>query len=76
MVDVDTPIERWNYADQFQLCYEAFQWMCFKGDKVEGLCFKTDQHSVQKGIKKFGHKVKASEMKEMRNLAVKKYSFG
>ena len=50
--------------------------MDFKHDKVEGLCFKIDQCSAQKGIKMFGDEGKASAMEEMRNLAVKNDCFG
>ena len=35
------------------------------------MCFKTEQHSVQKGIKKFGEKVNTSVTKKIRDLAVK-----
>ena len=43
---------------------------------ILGIFFKTDQHSIQKGIKKFCEKGKTLPMKEIRNLAVKNDCFG
>ena len=44
--------------------------MDFKQYEVEGLFFKTDHCSTQKGFNTFGDEGKASAIKEMRNLAV------
>ena len=52
------------------------QWLDFKGDEIEGLCFKTDQHKIQAGVKTFGGEWKTSAMKEIRNLAIKNNCFG
>ena len=41
-VEVDTPIEKWSDRDQHQLHHEALQWLDFKGDEIERLCFKTE----------------------------------
>ena len=56
--DTDVPIQRWNKVDRCQLCHEALQWLDRKGDKIVGLCFKKDRHSMQSGMKKFGDKGK------------------
>ena len=50
--------------------------MDYSGDEIEGLCFKTEQHSIQKGIKIYGEKGEQSAMKEMKNLAIKNECFG
>lgn len=70
-VDVDAPMKKWDDTDQCQLFHKALQWLDFKGDKIEGLCFKIVQHIVQKGIKKFG-----VAMKEIHDLDAKKDDFG
>ena len=47
------------------------KWCGFKGDEIEELCFKTEQLIMLKGAQKHGDKGKASEIKDIRNLAVK-----
>ena len=74
-VNADIPTKKWDDTGKCQLCHEVLQWLHFKGNEIEGLCFKTEQCSTQKGIKKFGEKLKTSAMKEMRNLAVKNDCF-
>lgn len=64
-------MKKWNDTDQHQLCHEALQWLGFKGDESDGICFKKEQHIFQKVFKKFDEKRMASAMKEIRNLAVK-----
>ena len=51
-------------------------WLGYEGDDVTELCFKQQHMSMQKDIKIHGHKVKDSEMKEMKNLTLKKNCFG
>ena len=58
------------------MCHEALQWIDFKGDEIEGLCFKTEQHNMQEGVKKFGGEGKISTMKDVRNLSIKNDCFG
>ena len=74
-LDVDMPIERWSARDQCQLCHESLQWLDYNGDEIDGLCMKTEQHSMQKGVKAFGDKGKESAMKEMRSLTIKNQCF-
>ena len=73
--DIDMPIERWSARDEHQLCHESLQWLDYNGDEIDGLCIKTEQHSIQKGAKVFGDKGKESAMKEMRSLAIKNQCF-
>ena len=73
--EIDVPIERWGEQDQHQLYHEALQWLNYSVNEIDGLCMKTEQYSVQKGIKVFGEKGKESAMKEMRNLAMKNDCF-
>ena len=73
--EIDHPIERWDESNQYQLYHEALQWLDYKGDEIEGLCLKTEQYSIQKGIQVFGDKGKESAMKEMKNLTIKNDCF-
>ena len=73
--EVDVPIQSWDDQDQYQLYHEALQWMGYTSDEIDGLCMKTEQYSVQKGIETFGEKGKESAMKEIRNLAAKNSCF-
>ena len=50
-VEVDVPIQRWNDDDQCQLHHEVKQWIDCQLDEVEGLCHKTEQLSMQSGVK-------------------------
>ena len=45
-------------------------------DEIEGSCYKTDHHSMQSCIKKYGSEGNVSAMKDIRNLAIKKDFFG
>ena len=74
-VCVENPIKKWDDEDQHQFHHKASQWMDFKQEEVEGLCFKTDHGSTQKGIKKFGDEEKASAMKDACNMVVKNDCF-
>ena len=76
LVNLDAPTKKWDGTDQCQLCHEALKWLDFKEGEIEGTCFKKEQYSIQKGIKKFDKKVKMSAMKEICNLASKIYFFG
>ena len=62
--------------DQCQLYQEVLGLLGFKGDEIEGLCFKDQCHSIQSGIRKYGDKEKKLVMKEMRNLAITNKCFG
>ena len=46
LVNVDAPMKRWDDINQNQLCHEALQSLNFKGYKIEGMCFKTEHHSI------------------------------
>ena len=46
-------------------------WLGFNGSEIEELCFKSQQMSIQRGIKTHGDKGKQSAMKETQNLALK-----
>ena len=75
-VEADEPIDRWDDKDHHQLYHEALNSMGYNFDDVEGMCLKSEQLIMQKGIKKHGDKGKMPAMKEMHNLATKNDCFG
>ena len=53
-VQADEPVEGWNDNNQFQLYYEALQWMGYNFYEIEGMCMKTEHLSLQSGAKRYG----------------------
>ena len=51
------------------------KWLDYNNDEIDGLCLKTEQCSVQQGVKLHGDKGKELAMKEMRSLALKNKCF-
>ena len=49
--------------------------MDYTGVGIDGLCLKTEQYSIQKGVKVHGGKGKNSTMKEISNLEIKNECF-
>ena len=74
--ELDVPMTGWSDKDQCQLHHEALKYLNYARDEIEELCFKTEQCSVQKGIKVFEDKGKQSAMKEIKNIAIKNNFFG
>ena len=74
-IKVDVPIMKQDEENQYQLYHEELQQIGYNFDKVEGLCLKTEQLSIQSRIKKYREKGKSSVMKEIRNLAEKNDCF-
>ena len=71
LIEVDVEISRWNKTDQYQLYHKVLQWIGYQEHKVEELYFKTEQLSIQSGVKKYREKEKSSTMKQISSLAIK-----
>ena len=54
--------------DEYQLYVEALQWFDHDFNEIEGMMFKAETMSIQKGIKQFGEIGKDSARKEIENL--------
>ena len=74
--EFEEKIERWDDEDQYQLYQEALNWIEYSFDEIKGMCFKTEQLSMQQGIRQYGEKGKAAVMKEIKGLAIKNDCFG
>ena len=54
--------------DEYQLYVEALQWFDHDFNEIDGMMFKAETMSIQKGIKQFGEIGKDSARKEIDNL--------
>ena len=52
------------------------EWFGFGGNEILELCFKQEQMSIQRGIRKYGDKEKVSAIKKIKNLTAKNDCFG
>lgn len=75
-VKADELIRKWDDMDQHQLRHEALQWLEHNFNEIDGMCLKTEQLSLQSGVKRYGDEGKQSAMKEMLNLTEKNDCFG